>query len=222
MQNLPPQFRTRRIKIVTASFLALSTIVATAYAETKPVTDTTRMYRYTDKNGALVTSSSISPEYSKRGYQIVTITGVVVATVPPEPTPEEREKLAEAEKAKLTAAQQAVQDKELLLRYNTVNDIQYARERRLSEINNQIILLNSNVGTLKSQLDTEHQRAAIFERNGQPVPAVQLTKISDLQQAIKVTEDQVTQRQQELASETARFDYETERLKVLTQNRPKK
>ena len=86
-----------------------------------------------------------------------------------------------------------------------MNDITIAKQRRLDEINNQIVLLNSNVSTLKSQMDSEHQRAAIFEYNGKPIPEVQLDKISDLQKAIKVTEDQVAQRKPRVVDETARF-----------------
>jgi hypothetical protein len=70
-------------------------------------------------------------------------------------------------------------------------------------------------------MDSEHQRAAIFERNGQPIPQVQLDKISDLQKAIKVTEDQVAQRKQELVDETARFDKDSARLILLNQQRNK-
>lgn len=102
-----------------------------------------------------------------------------------------------------------------------MSDIAIAKQRRLDEINNQIVLLGSNLGTLKSQMDVEHQRAAIFERNGQPIPKIQLDKIADLQQAIKVTEDQVTQRKQELINESARFDKDTERLTFLNKNRGK-
>lgn len=202
--------------LLTAALLASA---CSSYADTAKTE--MHMYRYTDDKGALVTGNSISPEYARKGYQIVTVTGVVLSTVAPEPTAEERAKLAEQAKDKLNAEQQKAHDKDLLLRYNSLDDIAIAKQRRLDEINNQIVLLNSNVGTLKSQMDTEHQRAAIFERNGQPVPKVQLDKIADLQQAIKVTEDQVAQRRQELVDETARFDKDTARLLVLNKSRGK-
>ena len=199
---------------------SLMVLINTVNAEAPKSTEA-HMYRYTNDKGALVTSSSITPEYARKGYQIVTVTGVVLSTVAPEPTVEQRAQLAQQEKDKLTAEQQKVHDRELLLRYNSLDDINVAKKRRLDEINNQIVLLNSNAGTLKSQMDSEHQRAAIFERNGQPIPQVQLDKIADLQQAIKVTEDQVAQRKQELVDETARFDKDTERLILLNKNRGK-
>lgn len=210
--------RSTRAKLLLGTALTLLTCVAQA---NPPQAAEMHMYRYTNDKGALVTSNSITPEYARKGYQIVTVTGVVVSTVAPEPTTEQRAQLAQQEKDKLTAEQQKAHDKELLLRYNSLDDINIAKKRRLDEINNQIVLLNSNAGTLKSQMDSEHQRAAIFERNGQPIPQVQLDKIADLQQAIKVTEDQVTLRKQELVDETARFDKDTERLILLNKNRGK-
>jgi hypothetical protein len=69
----------------------------------QPTTQTAQMYRYTDDKGAVVTGNSIAPEYARKGYQIVTITGVVLQTVPPEPTAEEREKIAQDNQNKLSA-----------------------------------------------------------------------------------------------------------------------
>lgn len=181
-----------------------------------------QMYRYTDDNGIVVTGNSITPEYARKGYQIVTITGVVLQTIPPEPTTEEREKIAQANMNKLSAAQQLEEDKRLLLRYSTVEEIQFAKNRKLTEINNKIILLNSNVGTLQSQIGVEQQRAATYERNGQSVPAALLKKIENLQQELKITEGQVASRKQELADETVRFDQEIARLTVLEKTRPKR
>lgn len=180
------------------------------------------MYRYTNDSGVLVTASTITPEYARKGYQIVTITGIVMETVPPEPTAEERAKIEQDNQDKVSAAQQLEKDKQLLLRYSTLEEIQFAKTRKLTEIDNNIVLLNSNVATLKSQLDVEQQRAAVHERNGQAVPPALLKKIDDLQQELKITEGQVASRKQELAEETTRFDKDIERLTILEKTRPKR
>ena len=190
-------------------------------AATKSAGKELQMYRYTNDKGVVVTGNSITPEYARKGYQVVTITGTVIETIPPEPTAEERAKIAQASQDKISAAQQLAEDKQLLLRYSTLDEIQLAKKRKLSEIDNKIILLNSNVTTLKSQIDAEQQRAAVYERNGQPVPAALLKKIEDLQQELKITEGQVTSRQQELAEETIHFDSDIARLTILEKNRPK-
>jgi hypothetical protein len=195
--------------------LASSAVIA----ETKPLV---HMYRYTNSKGTVVTSNSIAPEFARKGYQIVTIGGDVLQTIPPEPTPEDRAKAAQDVKDKISAAQQVEEDKQLLLRYSTMEEIQYAKQRKLAEIDNKILLLNSNVSTLESQIAAEQQRAATYERNGQPVPPILLKKIDDLKKELKATNDQVESRKQELADETVRFDKETARLTILNKNRPKK
>lgn len=218
---------TKLVKICLSLLLAVLMPLASMAVHAKPPGASNsagkelHMYRYTNDKGAVVTGNSITPEYARKGYQVVTITGMVIETIPPEPTAEERAKIEQASQDKISAAQQLVEDKQLLLRYSTLDEIQLAKKRKLSEIDNKIILLNSNVTTLKSQIDAEQQRAALYERNGQTVPAALLKKIDDLQQELKITEGQVTSRQQELAEETIHFDSDIARLTILEKNRPK-
>lgn len=206
---LPPLF---------ATLLSLASSIAYAGPAAPPM----QMYRYTNDKGVVVTGNSISPEYARKGYQIVTLNGKVLNTIPPEPTAAEREKFAQQNQDKLSAAQQLEMDKQLLLRYSTLDEIQFAKKRKLAEIDNNIVLLNSNVLTLQSQISTEQQRAASYERNGQAIPAALLKKIDDLQQELKTTETQVASRKQEMTDETIRFDKEIERLTFLEKNRPKR
>ena len=84
-----------------------------------------------------------------------------------------------------------------------------------------IVLLNSNQINIQSQIDTEQQRAATYERNGQPVPPALITKIDDLKKELDITKDQITSRQKEAQEESARFDSDMARLKVLEKNFPK-
>lgn len=188
----------------------------------KPGESGIHMYRYTNDKGVVVTGNNIEPQYARKGYQIVTLSGQVLETVPPEPTAEDRAKIAQDNQDKVSAAQQLEKDKQLLLRYSKVDEIQFAKQRKLSEIENKIVLLNSNVATLQSQIGVEQQRAATYERNGQNIPPALLKKIDDLQQELKITEGQVTSRKQELADETVRFDADIERLIILDKNRPKR
>jgi hypothetical protein len=217
MYNKPASIPT---KILTPFLFAALTSLAinSAYAEPKPGM---HMYRYTNAQGVLVTGNSISPEYARKGYQVVTLSGQVVETIPPEPTAAERAKIAQDYKDKVSAAEQREQDKQLLLRYSTLDEIQLAKKRKLAEIENKIVLLNSNDATFKSQIEAEQQRAATYERNGQTVPPVLLKKINDLQQEAKNTAEQIISRKQELENETVRFDKDIARHTILEKNRAK-
>lgn len=177
-----------------------------------------QMYRYTNDKGVMVTGNSISPENARKGYQIVTTAGDVIQTIPPEPTAEERAKIAQAQQDKVSAAKQAELDKQLLLRYSNQEEIEFAKKRKITEIENKIVLLNSNQANIQAQIDTEQQRAATYERNGQPVPEALITKIDSLKNELDITKDQIVSRQAESKEETARFDSDMARLKVLEKN----
>lgn len=171
-----------------------------------------RLYRYKNNEGVLVTSSTIAPEFARKGYQIVTMSGVVLETVPAEPTPEERAAYEKAQVDKVNAARQQEKDKELLLRYSTIEEIEVAKKRKLAEIDDKIRMLNANISTLNQQIKHEQQQAAMFERNGQPVPAATVAKINGLEQELKVSESQLSSRQQELQEETKRFEADIARF----------
>jgi hypothetical protein len=178
-----------------------------------------RMYRYKNDQGVMVTASTISPEYARKGYQVVNMSGVVLETIPPEPTAEERAQLEQNRQQQLSAAQQMEQDKQLLLRYTNLDELKNAKQRKLSEIDSKIKMLQGNISALGQQIEFEQGTAADFERTGRPVPPAQLQKIEALQQERKVLESQVVSRQQELAEETQRFDHEIERYTFLEQQR---
>lgn len=202
------------VLVLTASSLA--------YAAAPPSKSTTmRMYRYTNDKGVVVTGNSIKPEYARKGYQIVNMSGDVLETIPPEPTAEERQQIEQNAQDKLTAEQQLEQDKQLLLRYSTLDELKRGKERKLAEIDSKIKMLQANISSLQQQIDYEQKQAANFERSGRPVPPAMVAKLQGLRQEMKVSESQKISREQELAVETSRFDKEIERYIYLDQKRGK-
>jgi hypothetical protein len=197
------------------------TVSAAAFAQEDAHTGV-RMYRYTNNKGVMVTGSTISPEYARKGYQIVNLSGTVLETVPAEPTPEERALLEQQNKDKLSEVQQHEVDKLLLLRYSSMEELQSSKERKLAEIETKIKLLQGNVSGINQQLQFEQQNAAQFERSGKPVPQATLDKLASLQKELKNVQEQQVSRKQELEAETARFDKEIERFNYLDQRRAKR
>lgn len=180
-----------------------------------------RLYRYTNDKGVVVTGNSISPEYARKGYQIVTPGGEVLETIDREPTPEERAEYEKKEIDKVGAARQKEQDKELLLRYGKVEEIQLAKDRKLTDIDNKIRMLNSNISALNQQIDFQQQAAAGYEREGQAIPIPVLSKIDALRQELKISENQLADRKREYEEENDRFAKETERFIYLESRRGK-
>ena len=58
-----------------------------------------RMYRFVDENGKTVVSSTLPPEVSQKGYQIINEMGIVLETVAPRKTDEQlRQEKLEAQR----------------------------------------------------------------------------------------------------------------------------
>ena len=84
--------------------------------------------RYVNDKGVIVLDrQGVPPEYIGKGYDVLSDQGRVVRVVPPAPTAAERQRLQE-EKA------QATSDAQLLRLYSSLDDVDRARERTLTEL----------------------------------------------------------------------------------------
>lgn len=210
-----------------ARALALAALVATAPFAFNAMADGaanelkpgTYMYRFTNDSGVVQTATAIPPAYAKKGYEIVSLKGTVLRTVAPEPTAEERAELAKNAQNKVTEEQQRELDKQLLLRYSSVADIEAEKKRKLAEIDAKAKMLEVNESATEQQIAAEQRKAAQAERNGQKVPESVVTALNNLQQELKILGNQRTAREQEIKDEEKRFDQEIERFKTLEKYR---
>jgi hypothetical protein len=132
------------------------------------------LYRYTDKNGRVVLDRlGVPPEYVSQGYEVLNDKGRVIRVVPPAPSLEERQRMAE-EKAK------AKSDAQLLRIYSEPADVDRARDRKLAELDGVIGVAQSNLHSLRTQQANLQAKAAEFERAGRPVPEHLLVQIDNL------------------------------------------
>lgn len=171
-----------------------------------------KLYRYKDNKGVVGIDDHVPPEFAKNGYDILTPDGRVIETVPRQLTGEEnaRARAVEAEAKRLQEW-----DKNLLLRYSSVDDIAAARERALREIDVRLSILRSNLLSVKGQIESEQAKAADLERRGIPVPANVASNMEMLKREIADTEESIAQRTNEKTQVAASFDKDIERFKVL-------
>ena len=126
----------------------------------------TTYYKYINKKGINVVSSRIPSEYVKRGYSIVTFDGRVIETIPPELSP--------AEKARLIIETERLEklkewDTLLLRRYSHPDDVEAAKQRKLTQNESGIILIDLNIEQINAQIDLYQSLAAEDERAGNNV-----------------------------------------------------
>lgn len=130
-------------------------------------------YRYTDERGiTVINRQGVPPHLIGKGYKVLSEQGRVIRVVPRAPTPEEyRQMQADKERAK--------SDRQLLMLYTRIEDIDRARDRKVADIDGQISIARGNllsVNSLKSDLQAQ---AASQERAGRTVSASLLKQIED-------------------------------------------
>lgn len=171
-----------------------------------------RLYRYKDNKGVVGIDDHVPPEFAKNGYDVLTPDGRLIETVPRQLTGEEdaRARALEAETKRMQEW-----DKNLLLRYSSVDDIAAARDRALREIDVRLSILRSNLLSVKGQIESEQSKAADLERRGVAVPAAMASNIEALKREIADTEESIGQRTTEKTQVAASFEKDIERFKVL-------
>jgi hypothetical protein len=176
-------------------------------------------YRYTNDNGVKVINDILPPEVVPRGYEVINRSGQVVKTVPRQLTAQEREhnkeQLAQQQREAEALAKQQAWDETLLLRYSSVDDIEAARERAMRDMNIRISILRSNLLSVKSEIESEQQRAANLERMGRQAAPDLLEKIEVLQAEIENIEESIAQRSLEKDELYASYQRDIERFTLL-------
>jgi len=154
-----------------------------------------KFYRFTDEAGKIVVSSTLPPEVSQKGYDIVNEMGVILETVAPRKTPEQlREELANKarleEEAKRRREQQQL-DSILINSYTDISDIERARDGELTAKDRDVMLLKQNIRRLTRMLEDTQTRAARDERLGKAVSKRILQEVDGFKKRIAAESDEV-------------------------------
>lgn len=174
------------------------------------------LYRYTNDDGVLVIDYTIPSEFVDHGYEVLNPDGTVNRVVDRALTDEEKANRSSSEYRRRAEAEEAQQlldwDESLLLRYSSIEDIEAARDRGLSELRIRISIFRSNVRSLKQQVENNQAKAADVERSGGSVSVDIVTVIDTLQSEIVETERSIEERLSEAEAVGESFQRDIERF----------
>lgn len=215
MPSVPTGINTgcRDMKAVVGLFVVAGLICAAgpSYAAKK-------MYRF-EVDGQVIIKDYVPAEYVHLGYDILNHQGMVIGHVDRAPTAEElaRKKAAEAARqARKDAIEQQKQaDMNLLRLYAAPEDVERARQRKADEVDSYIQLQRRRIADLQAKLEKSQGQAANIERRGRDVPADMRLEIVELQNAIRDSEKNIDDRQQEIITATREFADQYERVRIL-------
>lgn len=203
------------MRIAPANFLTAALLSALAFpwasalAKQDGLPDNV-LYRYKDEKGIQVLDDRVPPRYVAKGYEILNLSGRVLKVVPPQATGEQ---LAEQRRRKA----QEEEDRQLLKRYNSVADIESARERKLATVEQDMAIMRSNIINLGNQIKQEQTVAARAQRNGREVAPKLLARIDDLREEVAVLEERLVRREKEARAINEEFDKTATRYAEISQ-----
>lgn len=170
-------------------------------------------YRYLDGQGRTQLSDHIPPKFASKGYEVLDARMFVIRVVPPEMTPAEiaaRDAKIRAERA---AAEQAERDRNLLLQFPRLTDLNGAEQRELDRLERQLRLIERQRDSHRNTLTELRRQAARIERSGQATDEVS-RKIEAREALLEKAEALEQAKQLEIAS--TRASYERKRLRIVT------
>jgi chromosome segregation ATPase len=196
--------RSLLLVLITCSSLLMSGWLAAQNTTTGKV-----VYRYKNKEGVTVMDSSIPPQYVNSGYEIMSLSGKVLKVVAPVAQGAEGERLYQE---KLEREARERDDIQLRRSYSNVADIDAAKSRNLESLRGNISILQANLTSARSRLQSHQSQAAAVERAGRQLPDDLLKNINNLMQEEKDIQIQIQQREEEYREVEKKFDEDRKRF----------
>ena len=152
--------------------LMLALLAGVAYAA---IDTNQKLYRWVDKNGQVHYGDSIPPEYAEQDRDVLNRQGVTVGREEGIVTPEEARAKAAADKAARDIQIQKQRDRTLLQVYQSVEEIEVLRDRRLELIEAQLTINEQSLANLRAKRAQFEKQASRFlprsrEPDAQPLP----------------------------------------------------
>ena len=182
-----------------------------------------RTFRWVDSEGQVHYGNRVPPEYAKAERRVINEQGRTIQVYEAAKTPEERAAArAAAEKEarrKALDEKQAIHDRSLLATYATEQDMQLARDGKVSSVDALLQLTNSRIESMKLRLLDLTEEAATYERSGKPLPHSLEGQIQNLRTQIARNDEFVKEKQLELSDIQNQFDADINRFIELTAER---
>lgn len=190
------------MRMVNGMWLLLAGLLAMSAAQAE-------VYRYVNRQGVVALDrQGVPPEYVANGYEVLDEEGRVLRVVPPAPSAEELARRAAAQR-------QAAFDAELLQRYASAADLEWAQVRRLRDLDALARIAEGNLEASRRRLQDLERQAAEQQRAGQTLAPELLAQRDQLQQEQRRLAAELKRLQAQRAGAEVEFARERTRLQEL-------
>ena len=174
---------------------------------------------WTNNEGVRECGNVVPPEFAQKGHQELSTSGMLIneqaRALTPEEIAEQAEERARLKELERIREEKAREDQILLATYSNIGEIELVRDERLEVIQSRISLAESQINTIKQNLDQHIQAAALAERNGQAPDEALLKDIKSLERQIDLKVDYIAQRNLEIDRTNAEYEVKIERFREL-------
>ncbi len=174
---------------------------------------------WTNKQGVRECGTSVPPEYSQEGHEVLNSQGRVIKeeerAKTPEELKEEARKAAERKKLELKKKEAARRDRVLLATYTSVGDIEHMRDEQLKALDSTIKVTKARNDKIQQDLDKRIDDAAARERSGKKPSKELLADIKSLRSQIARNQKYVEDRQKEKKEIQQQYEDKINRFKEL-------
>lgn len=160
-----------------------------------------RIKCWTNKDGVKECGDRVPPEYSQKKHEVVNKQGLVIEEEERAKTEEElaeqkRKEELEEEKERI-AAEKRREDQILLHTFSNVEDIETARDDKITALETSIALTERRNEKIQEDLDNRVKQAAAAERAGKEPSEELLRDIENLQRQVKTNNEFIAETRQE-------------------------
>lgn len=200
--------------VMTALLLVVGLALASGPA------DAQKVYRWKDKSGQWHYGDKIPPEYATEDREVLNKQGVPVAREEGVETPAEAQARIEREEREKAAKEQAQRDRMLLATYQSVEEIELLRARRLELFDGNIQNQQQSITALEARLAEQQKRAATFQPLNQdpkarPMPEGLADDIARTESDLQTQRENLQRKKDERAAVNAKFDADVARFQEL-------
>ncbi len=170
------------------------------------------LYKYKNHEGTTVISSNMPSEFVQLGYSILDRNGRVVETIPPVMTSDQKSQLADLQSLRAEQERQTELDQELLFLYGTPDEIDGAKNRKLSEFDQKIREMQNLEVIMAKNIDDKRLQ---IKKAGEKAPEYLHEELDNLKDQKQTYKDRAASYNREKSLLEKQYTASAERLKKL-------
>jgi hypothetical protein len=164
------------------------------------------LYKYRNADGNFEVSNAVPANLASKGYTVVNTQGQILRVIAPQMTAAELQKKAALDKLNEEKLAVIKWEDELMLRYSSPADVEYARDQKTRAIETMVASTLLNIDRLKVQKRQLENQAANMERAGQALTPQLLRNLDIVEEQIQGRLEEVAARKAEQAETLEEFE----------------